>query len=62
MNEIFLSLFKKPINTQKVTPISEENTVNKLSENQIKEFILTNQEFVKISQYYAHYHKQIMHK
>lgn len=43
-----IEIFKKAINTQKVTPISEENTVNKLSENQIKEFILTNQEFVKI--------------
>jgi len=43
-----IEIFEKAINTQKVTPISEENTVNKLSEVKIKEFILSNQEFVKI--------------
>lgn len=46
--EDIISIFDKAINTQHVTPISEENTVNKLLEEKIKEFILTNQEFVKI--------------
>lgn len=46
--EDVISIFDKAINTQHITPISEENTINKLSEDKIKEFILTNQEFVKI--------------
>lgn len=46
--EDIISIFDKAINTQHVTPISEENTVNRLSEDKIKEFILTNKNFVKI--------------
>lgn len=46
--EEIIEIFKKTINTQLVISISEENTVNKLSEVKIKEFILTNQKFIKI--------------
>jgi hypothetical protein len=43
-----ITIFKKVINTQNIIPISEENTVNKLSEEKIKEFILDDKEFVEI--------------
>ncbi|MDX9901119.1 MAG: hypothetical protein RBT22_06475 [Aliarcobacter sp.] len=43
-----ITIFEKAINTQNIIPISEENTVNKLSEEKIKEFILNNKEFVEI--------------
>ena len=36
------------INTQRIISISDENTVNKLSKEKIKEFILKDKEFVKI--------------
>lgn len=36
------------INTQRIIPIKDENTVNKLSKEKIKEFILKDKEFVKI--------------
>lgn len=36
------------IDTQRITPIKDENTVNKLSKEKIKEFILKDKEFVKI--------------
>lgn len=43
-----INIFKEIINTQKITPIKDENTINKLSEEKIKEFILSDKEFVKI--------------
>lgn len=48
MAKDIIAIFEKVINTQKVIPISEKNTVNKLTKNKIKEFILNDKEFVEI--------------
>lgn len=47
-SETIIKIFEKAINTNNVIQISETNTVNNLSENVIKNFILNDKKFVKI--------------